>query len=392
MPNNWKKHKLSEIAEVKYGKDHKHLAVGEIPVYGSGGIMRYADKALYEEESVLIPRKGTLSNLFYLDKPFWSVDTMFYTKLSNQISGKYFYYNLKTLDFAGMDVGSAVPSLTTELLNRIEITLPPLKEQQAIAEILSALDDKIELNLQSNKTLENMANALYKHWFVDFGPFLPKGRCLKDGGGDIPGFVESELGLIPEGWEVKKLDEVIRFTKGKKPNKVSNDFQEGFLPQILISSFDESHSGYALAENVVISNDLDLLMVMDGSGSGRTEIGFPGIVGSTISRIDFKKEFEHLRFVTYLLLRANQQLIKENTTGTSIPHTDKGFVFNFSIAFPSVKTIDLFNTQISSLIQLIKSNFTQNKELKQTRDYLLPKLISGEIRVKEATKKVKDLV
>ena len=133
MRNNWKTYKLSEVAEIKYGKDHKLLSDGDIPVFGSGGIMRYADKAIYDKESILIPRKGTLSNLFYLDKPFWSVDTMFYTKISEGTSGKFLYYLLKNLNLASMNVGSAVPSLTTEVLNKVEINLPLEVNNSAVA-------------------------------------------------------------------------------------------------------------------------------------------------------------------------------------------------------------------------------------------------------------------
>jgi type I restriction enzyme S subunit len=94
---------------------------------------------------------------------------LFWTKINNDVlEPRYFFYNLRTIDFASKDVGSAVPSLTTELLNNLEINLPPLPEQRAIAAILSSLDDKIEFNLQMNKTLEEMAMTLYKHWFVDF--------------------------------------------------------------------------------------------------------------------------------------------------------------------------------------------------------------------------------
>jgi len=166
--SEWKTYKLSELVEVKYGKDHKHLPNGEIPVYGSGGIMRYAETHLYDKESILIPRKGTLSNLFYLNKPFWSVDTMFYTKIKAGVHGKYLYYLLKSMDLASMNVGSAVPSLTTEVLNKVEINLPNIETQTEIASILSSLDDKIELNLQMNQTLEAMAQAIFKEWFVNF--------------------------------------------------------------------------------------------------------------------------------------------------------------------------------------------------------------------------------
>ncbi len=121
---NWKTVKLGKCIEVKYGKDHKNLAEGSIPVYGSGGIMRYAEKALFEKESVLIPRKGSLNNILYVDEPFWSVDTMFYTEMKRKNFAKYFHEFIKTKDFLNLDTGSAVPSMTTEYLNNIEILNP----------------------------------------------------------------------------------------------------------------------------------------------------------------------------------------------------------------------------------------------------------------------------
>ncbi|WP_291118773.1 restriction endonuclease subunit S [Flavobacterium sp. UBA6135] len=125
IPKGWEIGKLEDLLEIKYGKDHKKLSDGLIPVYGSGGIMRYVNESLYDKESILIPRKGTLSNLFYVSQPFWSVDTMFYSKIKDIDFGKYIFYFLKTIDLASMDVGSAVPSLTTELLKRIAIIIPP---------------------------------------------------------------------------------------------------------------------------------------------------------------------------------------------------------------------------------------------------------------------------
>lgn len=124
IPKGWRITALSELLEVKYGKDHKHLSEGKIPVYGSGGIMRYANEALYTDHSILIPRKGTLSNLFYISKPFWSVDTMFYSIIKKEYLRKFLYYTIKLMDLASMNVGSAVPSMTTKVLNDLKLILP----------------------------------------------------------------------------------------------------------------------------------------------------------------------------------------------------------------------------------------------------------------------------
>jgi type I restriction enzyme S subunit len=154
MPKNWKIVKLSEVARIKYGKDHKKQADGEIPVYGTGGIMRYVDTALYDKKSVLIPRKGSLGNLYFVSEPFWTVDTLFYTEIDEtQIMPEYLYYKLKTYDLVSMNVGSAVPSLTTAILNPIELEIPDLKTQAYIVSILGVLDDKIENNKKINHHL-----------------------------------------------------------------------------------------------------------------------------------------------------------------------------------------------------------------------------------------------
>lgn len=115
---------LSDLIEIKYGKDHNKLDEGSIPVFGSGGIIRYVDKKLYEGESILIPRKGSLGNVMYVNKAFWSVDTMFFTVMKRENIAKYIYYFMKSLDLIGMNSGSAVPSMTTNILNNLPIEVP----------------------------------------------------------------------------------------------------------------------------------------------------------------------------------------------------------------------------------------------------------------------------
>ena len=163
----WREVRLESILEVKYGKDHKKLQDGLVPCYGTGGIMRYVNDELYNEESILIPRKGSLNNIYYINEPFWTVDTLFWTKIDkDKVFSKFLFYQLTLIDFTILNVGSAVPSLTVPVLNEIDISLPPLPEQKAIAEVLSALDDKIDLLHRQNKTLEQMAETLFRQRFV----------------------------------------------------------------------------------------------------------------------------------------------------------------------------------------------------------------------------------
>ncbi len=133
--------KLGEVCRIKNGRDYKHLGEGKVPVYGSGGIMKFVDEYVYDKPTVLIPRKGSLSNLFYVDTPFWNVDTIFYTEIdSNQICPKFLFHFLATHKLEKLNMAGGVPSLTQTTLNKLPIPLPPLSEQARIVEILDKFD------------------------------------------------------------------------------------------------------------------------------------------------------------------------------------------------------------------------------------------------------------
>ena len=133
--------KLSTVANIKNGKDWKKLGSGKIPVYGSGGIMQYVDTFAYNKPTVLIPRKGSITNIFYVDEPFWNVDTIYYTELDlDKIIPKFFYYFMTTIDIMQLDTGSGRPSLTQAILNEIKIPLPTLEEQARIISLLDKFD------------------------------------------------------------------------------------------------------------------------------------------------------------------------------------------------------------------------------------------------------------
>jgi type I restriction enzyme S subunit len=160
IPKGWEVVELSNLLTVKYGKDHKHLSDGIYPLYGSGGIMRYVEKPLYQHNSILIPRKGTLSNLFYLEEPFWSVDTMFYTEIHNPIFGKYLFHCIKALDIASMNVGSAVPSMTTKVLNELRILNPYNLVIQEFDSVLSAFYNSVNQNKKETEDLTILRDTL----------------------------------------------------------------------------------------------------------------------------------------------------------------------------------------------------------------------------------------
>ena len=164
---DWEEGKLGDLIEVKYGKDHKKLQDGNIPVFGSGGKMRYADTALYDKESVLIPRKGSLNNVMYINEPFWTVDTMFYTEMRRQNIAKFIYHFMKGQDLANMNVGSAVPSMTTEVLNNIIIDIPSQDVFDKFEDSVVPLYNKKEQNNKQIQTLILIRDGLLPNLMND---------------------------------------------------------------------------------------------------------------------------------------------------------------------------------------------------------------------------------
>lgn len=160
IPKGWDITILEEYIEVKYGKDHKKLSEGPYPVYGSGGVMRYVDKFLYTKESVLIPRKGTLNNVMYIQEPFWSVDTMFYSIMKKESIGKFIYLFLEKIDLKSMNVGSAVPSMTTNILNNMKIIKPPTICLIQFNLLVTPIFEKKSQLKNENNTLEQIRDTL----------------------------------------------------------------------------------------------------------------------------------------------------------------------------------------------------------------------------------------
>lgn len=156
----WQQGHLSDLVTVRYGKDHKKLADGIYPVYGSGGIMRYVERPLYDKESVLIPRKGTLNNVMYVNQPFWSVDTMFYTEMRMPNVAKFVYHFVKAKDLASMNAGSAVPSMTTDILNAMEVAIPPASALEEFELLVAPMYKAMQENDAQSKILADLRDTL----------------------------------------------------------------------------------------------------------------------------------------------------------------------------------------------------------------------------------------
>ena len=151
---------FNEVCDVLYGKPHKDIADGKIPIFGSGGVMRYGNRAKYSDESVLIPRKGTLDNIMYVDEPFWVVDTMFYTHFKIANMTKITYFQLLNLDMCAMNTGSAVPSMTTSTLSKISLLVPDAKLRRSFDEHVGRMYSLRKILNQQIRTLTEARDRL----------------------------------------------------------------------------------------------------------------------------------------------------------------------------------------------------------------------------------------
>ena len=156
----WQIGHLSDLITVRYGKDHKKLADGTYPVYGSGGIMRYVERPIYDKESVLIPRKGTLNNVMYVNEPFWSVDTMFFTEMKLPNVAKFVFHFVKSKDLASLNAGSAVPSMTTDILNAMELPIPDADTLGKFENIVAPMYLTVQQNTQQSGKLAELRDSL----------------------------------------------------------------------------------------------------------------------------------------------------------------------------------------------------------------------------------------
>ena len=211
--DGWHTALWGELATLEYGKSLRayDTPTGLYKVYGTNGPIGTHSEPLCPYASVIIGRKGAYRGVHYSPDPFFVIDTAFYLKPKVELDTRWAYFQLLTQDINGMDSGSAIPSTSREDFYGLPVDVPPLTEQRAIAHILGTLDDKIELNRRMNETLEEMARALFKSWFVDFDPVLAKMEGRWRPGESLPGLpahlydlfpdrlVDSKLGEIPEG-------------------------------------------------------------------------------------------------------------------------------------------------------------------------------------------------
>ena len=353
--------------------------------------LKNSSTKLLKKGDIIISARGTVGQLAQLSRPMAFNQSCYGLQAKENLLDDIFaYYLLRNSinELRSKSYGSVFDTITKSTFENTSVLFPPFPEQKAIASILSALDDKIELNLQMNKTLEEMAMALYKHWFVDFGPF-------QDGK-----FVDSELGMIPEGWEVKNIKDLLKI-KPRNGLYKKKEFQGKGSRWLKMKSV----YGY----DFILDQDMELITVSEHEKEnfgclyndlvfGRTSLVLEGIGKCSIvkSKIDIPIfESNLFRFrpdenlvksnILFYFFRSNQgrekvKKLARQTAAVSITSAD---IANISIPIPNIEVQNRVNFKLDSFISLILENLNENQVLIELRDTLLPKLISGEVRLKE---------
>ena len=395
--NEWRLTKLGDEFELVYGKSlpKTKRIEGDYPVYGSGGITGTHNQFLVRGPGIIIGRKGTVGSVYYEQKDYFPIDTTYYVTPSNKYDLKFMYYFLKTQSLDKMNSHSAVPGLNREEVYKKSIMIPDIKEQKAIAEILSSLDDKIELNNAMNETLEEMAQALFKRWFVDFEFPNEEGHPYKSSGGEM---VESELGMIPKGWNVVTLDQITsKFNTGLNPRK---NFKLGSGNNYYVTIKNMRNRQVYLDDKCDRIDDDAIRIINKRSDLKVGDILFSGI--GTIGRVCYicSEPYNWNISESIFTLRANEKitsyflyllLISENVqnyakqlaSGSVQKGIRMGDLKKYTLVIPNQEKIYNLSSAVKPLIERIHLNNKETIELCSLRDSLLPKLMSGEIRVSD---------
>lgn len=295
------------------------------------------------------------------------------------VDRRFFYYYLKfaTGGFLGALNGSVMVHITKSSMEKMIIRIPKkLEDQRRIASILSSLDRKIELNNKINADLEEMAQAIFKNWFVDFEPF-------KDGK-----FVDSELGMIPEGWKVISLSEIMKYNGGSQPpaSEFIDTYQEGYIRFIQIRDYDnDSHITYIpISKRNKLCDELDIMIARYGAALGRICWGLKGAYNVALAKVIPIKSY----YREYLRCYLNTSYFYQSINNKGARCAQSGFnqsdINSYMIAFPIDETVVMnFNDLCSSIMDKRLSLKYENSRLSLLRDTLLPRLMSGELEVPE---------
>ncbi|MCL4340119.1 MAG: restriction endonuclease subunit S [Thaumarchaeota archaeon] len=424
VPENWEIKSVYELAEIRLGGTPKT----EVKEYWNGDVKwasakdisnctsRYINQTekkitklgvdnsnakILPANTLVITSRGTVGKLALLGEPMSFNQTCYGLVARENTTTLFLYYKLKNsiTKILSSSYGTVFDTITLKTFDELKLSVPPLSEQHSITHILSCLDTKIELNQQMNKTLETIGQAIFKHWFIDFEFPNEEGKPYKSSGGEM---VDSELGEIPKGWEVKKLGDLIYLEKGLSykgkflsgsGNPLINlgciSPQSGFIKKgIKYYNGDFSKRHIVVVGDVVVANT-DITQKREILGSpiivpANLNTKFPIIFTHHLYAIRFLNSIDlsNKEFVYRLMqTRRYGDYVRTYATGTTVLAIPKESILNFKFAYPKNTLLKLFANLSKIITDKIQNQENFNNLLSVIRNLLLPKLMTGKIRV-----------
>ncbi|WP_428121714.1 restriction endonuclease subunit S [Candidatus Poriferisodalis sp.] len=413
--DEWRDTTLGKFAPFVYGRSlpaRSRVAEGTVKVYGSNGVVGSHDTPLTGGPTVIVGRKGTVGAVHYSPEPCWPIDTTFYVQEDDPDLARFKYHALSALGLGEMNSDSAVPGLNRGAAHAREMRVPDEASQRRIGSVLGALDEKIELNRQMCETLEEMARTLFTAWFVDFEPVRAKveGRWCE--GESLPGLpahlhplfpdhlVDSELGQIPAGWQVRRLGELADSIRGLSYR--STDLRESDTALVSLKSFKRGggyrfdglkpYVGQYKPQQVV--NPGEVIIACTDVTQDAEVIGRPAVVPPTKSArtlvasldvvilrprdgADVPNAYLHQLACTHSFT----EYLLSHTSGSTVLHLDKKCIGEYELAVPPNPVMQVCGSQLTLVVQRVLDTSAEIGSLSSTRDTLLPQLVSGALRL-----------
>ena len=336
---------------------------------------------IYPKGTIIITARGTVGKIAILGKPMAFNQTCYGLEVKPPNCHMYIFYTLRNLlsEINAHSYGTVFQTITIRTFDELLINIPPVNQEKAIAKILSDLDSKIELNEKMNKTLEAIAQAIFKHWFIDFEFPDEEGKPYKSSGGEM---VDSELGKVPEGWKVKYFKDIVHLNMGVSPKGTSYNTDGIGVP--LLNGAADFSSGIIEPKKfttnpVRMCKKGDLLFCIRATIGNLTYSDKAYCIGRGVAALDPVSEV--YKEYSYFTLEYGLNNLILKASGSVIKGLSKDDLLLFKIVPPTDKIISKFHLLVATIFSRIQYLTVENHSLSNIRDSLLPKLMTGKIRV-----------
>jgi type I restriction enzyme S subunit len=398
MTSEWRETTLGDVLTLQRGFDlpETQREPGSYPVIASTGPVGFHRSAMVKGPGVVIGRSGSLGGGQFITSDFWPLNTTLWVKDFKGNDPRFCYYLLKSLDLGHFNAGSGVPTLNRNHIHPLLVRVPDdVAEQRAISHILGTLDDKIELNRRMNETLESMAMAIFKSWFIDYDPVRAKSERrdpgLLKGIADLfpDRFDDSELGEIPAGWRVLGLDGIARFLNGlamqKFPPKDGRSLPVIKIAQLRKGTTDEGDVASADLDPDYIIEDGDVLFSWSGSLECVLWAGGRGALNQHLFKVTSTKYPKWLYYM-WILYHLPHFRDVAAAKATTMGHIQRHHLSESKVVLPPMALLKAADQHIGPMVDALFKRRVESRTIASIRDALLPKLVSGDIRIRDLSR------